>query len=163
MLRKELIILMVCSSLLWGSKMKYYSKKTCGFYDSELQESYIENDSWPEDLIEISEEDYQSFLKGKQGYKISVADNKLFWDEIVYNTEDKISKNKNIRSNLLDVAYAKLKPLEYAKDLGISTEQELAMSSIWKEYVVSLSRLVIDEETVDTLVWPSSPEDIITT
>lgn len=48
--------------------MKFFSKETCGFYDSE-----IHGDRIPGDAVEVSESDYQALMEGQAAGKVIVA------------------------------------------------------------------------------------------
>lgn len=64
---------------------------------------------------------------------------------------ERLSKNKAKQKSLLDEAYQKLTPLNYAEDLGIASEKDVEDIQELKSYVVSLSKLDL---TLKNLVWP---------
>ncbi len=69
--------------------------------------------------------------------------------------EKKNKVNYRQRYYLLEQAAIKIAPLQDAIDLGIATDNEVAMLTEWKKYRVTLNRIDI---TAPNIEWPEQPE-----
>jgi len=124
-----------------------YSPSTNGFYADE-----IDYQNLPDDIITISEELYQSLMKGQaEGKEISAdEDGNPILKEIKI---DQVAVAESMKSQLMSDASQKISILQDAVDLDMATEEEAAALLAWKKYRVLLNR-------VDTSnpVWPKAPK-----
>ncbi len=124
-----------------------YSPSTNGFYADE-----IDYQNLPDDIITISDELYQSLMKGQtEGKEISSdEDGNPILKEIKI---DQVAVAESMKSQLMSDASQKISILQDAVDLDMATEEEAAALLAWKKYRVLLNR-------VDTSnpVWPKAPK-----
>ncbi|EEW0788181.1 tail fiber assembly protein [Escherichia albertii] len=134
----------------------YYSPSTKGFYDDKLKNDYQNNDSWPEDLTEISERWYNYLLqKQSEGKTININEygQPVVTEPEPPTQEELTGQAERQKSKLLAEAESFILPLERAVKLGMATDAEREMLESWERYSVLLSR-------VDTAnpEWPQKPE-----
>lgn len=134
----------------------YYSPSTKGFYDDKLKNDYQNNDSWPEDLTEISERWYNYLLqKQSEGKTININEygQTVVTEPEPPTQEELTGQAERQKSKLLAEAESFILPLERAVKLGMATDAEREMLESWERYSVLLSR-------VDTAnpEWPQKPE-----
>ncbi|MGJ3352067.1 tail fiber assembly protein [Providencia sp. Je.9.19] len=137
--------------------MYYYSAKNNAFYPEELKTDYISAGSFPDDVIEIKNATYVEFsstppkgkIRGNQGGELCwVNEPEITKEELIEYAE----KQKKYREN---EAIEAIVPLQYAIDLGIVTDKEMASLNDWKEYRVYLNR--VDTSTAPEIEWPAKP------
>ncbi len=131
----------------------YFSKSKLGFYISELKDLYESANSWPDDAVQITEWDYLKYKSSPPpGKKLSGNSNGLpFWTVSDKPTKDQIdSQVKSKIQNTLSL----IKPLEFARDLGDITEQELEDLKNLQKYVVLLNRVKLQEGYPEKIEWP---------
>ncbi|WP_404410120.1 tail fiber assembly protein (plasmid) [Escherichia marmotae] len=134
----------------------YYSPSTKGFYDDNLKSDYQNNNSWPEDLIEISEQWY-NYLLQKQSEGKTINTNEYGQPVVVDPTpltqDELIEQLERQKSRLLAEAESVIFPLERAVRLNMATDEERSRLEAWERYSVLVSR-------VDTAnpEWPDKPE-----
>ena len=134
----------------------YYSPSTKGFYDDKLKNDYQNNDSWPEDLTEISERWYNYLLqKQSEGKTININE---YGQPVVTEpeppTQEELTRQaERQKSELLTEAESVILPLERAVRLNMATNEERSRLEAWERYSVLVSR-------VDTAnpEWPDKPE-----
>ncbi|WP_336659514.1 tail fiber assembly protein [Enterobacter asburiae] len=132
-----------------------YSPSENAIYNAVLYESYIKEETWPQDGIEISDEDAVRFNGGNKptGKMLGMVSGALAWvDEPPLSPEQKISDAENMKATLRAKADAEIDWRQDAVDAEIATEQETSSLGEWKKYRVLLMR-------VDTAkpVWPTPP------
>lgn len=66
--------------------------------------------------------------------------------------------SEKIRS-LQETAVALITPLQYAKDLEMATEDELAYLKNLQVYVVKLNRVPLQKDYPYTIDWPTLPTE----
>ncbi len=150
--------------------MYKYSKLTNSFYDLTLNYSEL-----PDDLIDVSEEDYQSALKAREENKpFEFIDGKLTaydkcpgefyeWNDktkkwvLNQGEKDKVVKVNNEAKKSVLLAHAKeqIDILQDELDLKMAEDEEVTAAKLkaWKAYRVKLNKV-----DVTNPVWPELPE-----
>lgn len=136
--------------------MIYYSAKTRGFYDTEI------NRDIPEGAVEISwdertgllagETDGQLIVPGKDGRPILVDPPPPTVEELTVNALQH-------RDSLLAAAAIRIAPLQDAVDEGEATDKELSALTAWRQYRIKLNRIQDKEGFPMDVAWPASPEE----
>lgn len=75
--------------------------------------------------------------------------------EIQLSTEELQEVAEKAKAALSRTAIEAMAPLEFAVELDIATEEEVALLSAWKKYRVLLNR--VDTSQPDKIIWPSPP------
>ncbi|MCO7263946.1 tail fiber assembly protein [Dickeya zeae] len=139
--------------------MRYFSPSTRGFYLSEIHGS-----SMPSDVVEISDDDYQTLLTRQaaghiiqfdtlSGKPVAVPIPEPSADELAKVATATAGKELQARRS---VATSRITELMYADELGIATDIEKSALPEWKRYLVLLSR--IDTTTTPDIDWPDLPK-----
>ncbi|MBP2856114.1 tail fiber assembly protein [Dickeya oryzae] len=140
--------------------MRYFSPSTRGFYLSEIHGS-----SMPSDVVEISDDDYQTLLTRQaaghiiqfdtlSGKPVAVPIPEPSADELAKVAIATAGKELQARRS---VATSRITELMYADELGIATDIEKSALPEWKRYLVLLSR--IDTTTAPDIDWPELPKE----
>lgn len=137
-----------------------FSSKNNGFYNTDDQDLYMSAGSWPDDLVDVSDEKYQQIRNDLSGGKILTTD--ANGEPIAYTPElttEQVSEQASatVRS-LLSMASNKIAPLQDAADLGIATESETASLTAWKTYRVLVNRVPTQPGFPTAIDWPPMPE-----
>lgn len=109
----------------------------------------------PEDAVLLTDEEYQSLMRGVQAGKAVALDENGVprnVDQPPPTPEDAKNFNADLQLRRLEDAAAHIAPLQDAVDLGIATEDEKALLISWKQYRVALSRVDLGAP-----VWPELP------
>jgi hypothetical protein len=62
----------------------FFSGKNCGFYFESIKALYLEADTWPADVVEITAEDYAEFQSTPpSGMRLGCVDGKPCWRSLV--------------------------------------------------------------------------------
>ncbi|MBP6083721.1 MAG: tail fiber assembly protein [Providencia sp.] len=69
--------------------------------------------------------------------------------------EQLIVEAEQQKQSLLAEANNAIAPLQYAIDLNMATDEEIAQLTVWKTYCVLLNR--VDTSTVPNIEWPEKP------
>lgn len=132
----------------------YYSLKTQGFYPAEMLNEYKEAGSLPDDLKEISEDDYLSFFNPPEGYG-------GFFDEKGPRVEklpdpDYIAIAAQQRDALIAEANTETYPFSLKMQMGRSlTAEEKTKVNAWLDYMDALNGL--DLSNAPNINWPVKP------
>lgn len=138
--------------------MYLYSPSTRGFYPRVLQPDFVEAGTWPNDLVEVADEDYERLMRvpsdglvivsGENGYPETSAPPPLSADETK-------ARNVSIRDSLLATAALRIAPLQDAIELELASQGESEFLLAWRRYRVDVNR-------VDVMVanpsWPPPPQ-----
>ena len=139
----------------------YYCASDGGFYFSEDKERYQSSENgWPDNIVAISEGEYQHLIEGMKQGLIIVADESDLpqlaeMQEKEMTHDELIAQAEENRVQLMAEANQKIAPLQDASDLDIATDEELAQLKAWKTYRVLLSR--IDISHAPEIDWPPLP------
>lgn len=139
--------------------MVYFDKNSLGFYDDSLKDSYTTAGSWPDDMVEVSEEDHKIFMAGKKGYRIgSNKKGQPTWIKVTQSKEEKQQELSEAVKIKIQEAMLSLSPLQYAVDLDIASDEEKNSLNELKTYIVNLNRLSSQGKGVDEVEWPTAPQ-----
>ena len=135
-----------------------YSPSENAIYNAALYESYIKEGTWPQDGIEISDEDAVRFNGGNKptGKMLGMVSGTLAWvDEPPLSPEQKISDAENMKATFRAKADSEISWRQDAVDAGIATDEETSTLTQWKKYRVLLMR--VDTSTAPDIEWPTPP------
>ncbi|MCA6222971.1 tail fiber assembly protein [Photorhabdus antumapuensis] len=138
--------------------MYIYSAKTNAFHPIELKQCYIDAGSWPNDGVEISDENYKSFLNVPAGKRWAAGSDgypKLV-DVSPPTLEQLQQRAEREQQRLMNIAREKIEPLLDAVSLNIATNAEKSALTEWRRYRVLLNR--VDCSTVPNIAWPEVPK-----
>ncbi|WP_410688528.1 tail fiber assembly protein [Citrobacter europaeus] len=135
--------------------MKYYSKSTGGFYDSE-----INGDDIPQDAVEITDETWMELLSGQEEGKIISADENgypVLTDPPPLSHDELVQVAENERQRLLTHADAVM--LDWRTELMLgeisdANRAKLLASLAYKNEIKAVD-VTTDPEHVN---WPVPPE-----
>ncbi|TBM03221.1 tail fiber assembly protein, partial [Hafnia paralvei] len=110
---------------------------------------------WPVEMsvAEVGLEDYPADCQADGNW---VFDGENIAPRIIPESE-LIAQAEETRAQLMSEANQRIIPLQDASDLGIATDEELAMLKAWKTYRVLLSR--VDVSKAPDVEWPEKPEE----
>lgn len=129
----------------------FYSATNNGFYPAELKDDYEAAGSWPDDVVEISDELYESLLDGQDnGQVITAGDDGL--PELITPAIDHVAETGVQKRTLLREAAEIVFHLTLAVKHGMATEEETAILEEWEKYSVMVNRVQPGEG------WPLKPE-----
>ncbi|MEQ2019518.1 tail fiber assembly protein [Photorhabdus bodei] len=137
--------------------MYIYSAKTNTFHPIELKQCYIDAGSWPDDGVEISDEDYKRFLNAPAGKRWAAGSDgypKLV-DVPPPTLKQLQQRAEREQQRLMNIANEKIAPLLDAVGLSIATDAEKSALTEWRCYRVMLNR--IDYTTTPDIQWPEQP------
>lgn len=136
----------------------FYSKTTNAFYDENLKDIY--NGSWPDDVIEITKENYQYLLNGQSDGKLITADkdgNPVLVDQPPLTSDQLRDQAIAQKDKLLSLSSKKIAPLQDAVDLDMASDEEVEKLKEWKKYRVLLNRIESQSNFPDEIDWPQIP------
>jgi hypothetical protein len=136
----------------------FYSANRNGFFPEDILAT-IDEDSRPDDLVEISQSVYANCLEAPSRGERVVPGTRGKPKTVPLpgpSQEEVLQNNLQIRDQCLAGAAINMAPLSDAVDLGIATEAESALLIQWRKYRVALGRL--DLSSLD-IVWPQPPGD----
>lgn len=140
--------------------MYFYSAKNNAFYPDVLRDEYEEAGSWPDDLVEISDELYDAQFAGQSDGKVITPgdDGRPVLTDPAPPTDEELIAQANSRiKSLMAYATSAIGPLQDAEDLGIQTDDEAELLKAWKKYRVQLNR--VDTSRAGAIDWPEAPGD----
>lgn len=137
----------------------FFSSLTCGFYDDQMKDVYIEAGAWPGDAVPVSERWYEYLIQGQSEGKIITTDeygSPVLSDPAPPSTEQLIQEAEQKKAELLSIADAAIAPLSRAVRLKMATDEEAATLEEWERYSVLINR--VDTSTVPDIDWPEQPK-----
>lgn len=142
--------------LRWGTDMEkiFFCAKTNGFYPEEFKEQYVDAGTWPSELIEVSQRQYQLLMEAQSHGKIIIADevgNPVLSEPVI----DYLAVATQRRDSQMASASARINSLIEAQDDGDITSEEVAELAAWRVYRTALRRL--DINAAPEIVWPECP------
>lgn len=138
----------------------YFDPIDCSFYRDSMREVYEAADGWPDTLIAITASRYNKLMAGQEAGQMIVEgkDGKPSLVTPVATPEEMINGASVRKVMLLEVAAARIAPLQDAADLEIATGEEAALLKEWKTYRVLLNR--VDVTTAPDISWPEAPGNV---
>lgn len=140
--------------------MYFYSAKNNAFYPDVLRDEYEKAGSWPNDLVEITDDLYDALFAGQSDGKVITPgdDGRPVLTDPAPPTDEELIAQANSRiKSLMAYATSAIGPLQDAEDLGIQTEDEAELLKAWKKYRVQLNR--VDASRAGVIDWPEAPGD----
>jgi len=133
-----------------------YSSKTQGFYpsDEEGQMPYVEAESLPDDLMEISDDDYAAWVNPPAGKCSAWVEGKpvLIDAPAVNYVQEAETKRQRLLSEAQSATYNINLKLAMGRTL---TDKEKVKVNAWLDYVDALND--IDLSTAPDIDWPEQP------
>lgn len=138
-----------------------YSPSQHVIYSALFYGDYRKAGTWPEDGIEISDEDAIKFNGSNEpaGKMLDLKQGELCWvdrPEPVLTKDQVIAQAENKKRSLRSVSDSEISWRQDAVDAGMATESETASLAEWKMYRVLLMR--IDTSTAPDIEWPVLPD-----
>lgn len=138
----------------------HYSAKNNAFYEDTMKDDYIQAGSWPDDLVEITDEAYNALFDGQSDGKVitpGANGHPVLTDPPPPTDEELIAQANSRIKSLMAYATSAIGPLQDAEDLGIQTDDEAELLKAWKKYRVQLNR--VDTSRAGAIDWPEAPGD----
>jgi hypothetical protein len=132
---------------------KFFSRSTNGFYSEDINGSNM-----PDDVVEISDELWQSLLDGQSCSKFITSDENgmpILKDTPPPTYDELVMLAKSKKERLIASATVVIAPLQDALDLDMATDKEKSDLLSWKKYRVELNR--VDESLSPDINWPKEP------
>lgn len=143
---------------------KYFSQSKLGFFDDSLKKSYDAAGSWPDDAVDITDAEWQTFLATPSEGKQLGADSSggPAWVDIPSPTTDElITEAKDNQANLITSAKSEISIWQTELLLGTISDDDKASLTAWISYINELQALdfssITDEASYDAFVWPTKP------
>ena len=139
--------------------MYFYSAINNAFYPDVLRDEYELAGSWPNDLVEISNDAYDALFAGQSdGKVISPGDDghPTLIDPPPLTDEQLVAQANALVKSLMAYATSAIAPLQYAVDLEMATAEEQTRLKKWKKYLVLMSR--VDTSKAPDIDLPEKPE-----
>lgn len=137
-----------------------YSAKTNGFYpsDDESQAPYIAAGNLPDDLVEISDDDYNAWFNPPDGKVGAWADGKpVLIDVPPY---DYVSAAEMEQQSRLNTATTRITVWQTKLLMGRKlTATETTQLNAWMDYIDAVT--AVDTSTAPDIVWPEQPASVL--
>ncbi|MGJ7057413.1 tail fiber assembly protein [Morganella morganii] len=137
--------------------MYRFDPEECVFYSYGLKEEYLTAGNWPENGVDISDEERAGFMQ-KPGFVVG-ADKRgdPVWIPEPPPTKEQLTEQAETKKQfLLSEANTVISPLQDAVDLDMATAEEEALLKEWKKHRVMLNR--VDTSFAPNIIWPEKPE-----
>jgi len=137
----------------------FFSAKTKGFYPEALMQDYESAGTLPEDIVEISGEEYETYCgMPPAGKKLGSSDGRPAWVDIPPLSQDElvaqVSTEKTAR---LREANTITQPWQTQLLLGMITDADKASLTTWMKYYQQVQ--AIDTGKAPDIEWPKKPSD----
>ena len=136
--------------------MFLYSASENGFYITSVNGADV-----PKDVVEITEDQWQSLLEGQSSGKVLSGDSKgrPVLKSPPGPTNEQLAANAVAqRDALLALAGLRIAPLQDAVDLEDASNEDSALLKQWKQYRVALNRIQDQSGFPKKISWPVAPE-----
>ncbi|MFC7775599.1 tail fiber assembly protein [Pantoea sp. GCM10028869] len=135
-----------------------FSATTKAFYDLDEKAVYIQNGSWSDDVINISEALWLNYHGQPPQGKIRGADNHGMpcWIDAPEPAEqERIAEAVNKRNAMLMTADTEIRQLKIVEEFHALTDEETQKLLLWKKHFVDVYR--IEPVNVCSIRWPDVP------
>ncbi|QJT79571.1 tail fiber assembly protein [Kosakonia sp. MUSA4] len=143
---------------------KYFSPSKLGFYDASLKSAYVAAGSWPDDLVEITDEIWGDFLSTPpDGKRLgSNSSGVPVWVETpAPTTGELLVEAKAKQANLISSAKNTISIWQTELQLGIISDDNKASLIAWISYINILQSLdfssITEKASYEAFVWPTTP------
>jgi hypothetical protein len=113
--------------------------------------------NWPDDLVEVSPEDFALFMDSPNHGKMIVPGDDGYPALVTMpgqsHEEQSMANNSAERDSRLSLAAIRIAPLQDAVDLGKASKQDSDLLLAWKTYRIDVNRTDLKNPS-----WPSVPE-----
>lgn len=140
----------------------FYSASRNAFFPDVLKSDFEKAGSWPEDVVEISDDIYREFgqLIAPEGKIMAAGEDGLpVWVDIPI---DYAFKSESERQELLTEANAITADWLIDLQLGVISDENKDALILWRAYIKSVKELelsaVTDKKSYNGIVWPDKPE-----
>ncbi|MEM8187608.1 tail fiber assembly protein [Morganella morganii] len=142
--------------LQWGINMYRFDPVKCVFYSHGLKEEYLKAGNWPENGVDISDEERAGFMQ-KPGFFVGAdkGGNPVWIPEPPPTHEQLVAEAEMKKQYLLSEAADAIAPLQDAADLDMAIPEEESALKEWKKYRVLVNR--VDTSLGAAVVWPTRP------
>lgn len=142
-----------------SGQLSVYSPRENVIYSKLLFNDYKTAGTWPDDGIEITDDDAIKFSPVNQpnGYKLGFSNGELFWDEIKITKEELVSIADDKKKQLLHSAKEKISIWQTKLQLGRITDDEKKQLNVWIDYIDDVS--AVDTSTAPDINWPQQPAE----
>lgn len=138
--------------------MKYYfSASTIALYREDYKARYIAAGSWPDDVVEITVDEYNEFSSATPDGKLLAAnsDGKPEWANVPI--EDIIAAAENRKQELINSALQSISIIQLKMQAGRKlTDEEIHKLNITLDYIDAVT--ATDTSTAPDISWPVPPE-----
>ena len=137
----------------------YFSKIENGFFAESLKQDYIAAGSWPDDAVELTEKEAETYMAKTPPEGKSLSGNnkgRPVWVDIPPLPHAELVEQAEAQKQyLLSEAAESIAPLQDAVELDMATPEEESALKEWKKYRVMLNR--VDTSLGADVVWPTPP------
>ncbi|KAJ9430417.1 tail assembly chaperone [Pantoea endophytica] len=135
-----------------------FSATTKAFYDLDEKEVYIQNGSWSDDVINISEALWQNYNGQPPQGKIRGADRNgmpCWADAPEPSEQERIADAVSKKNAMLMTADTEIRQLKIVEEFHALTDEETQKLLSWKKHLVDVYR--IEPGNVGSIRWPDVP------
>lgn len=138
-----------------------FSPSVNGFFPVALRGHYEQHDSWPDDGVSVTDDEYLTFASQPPERKVRGASENGHpcWIKapapMQPTAEQIVASNTAQRGRLLAAAAVAMGPYQDMFDEGVATAPDMDTLSAWRRYRIALSRLDL---TLMTITWPEAPQ-----
>ncbi|EAZ8714082.1 tail fiber assembly protein [Salmonella enterica] len=139
----------------------YFSASTCGFYHSGAMSDYILRGTFPDDAVEMTEEEISLFymVTPPAGKALGSSSDRPAWADIPPPTHEELvaaaEREKQLRiATANDFMSSKQWPGKAA--IGRLKGEELVQYNLWLDYLDALD--AVDTSSAPDITWPAPPE-----
>ncbi|EJG5148107.1 tail fiber assembly protein [Salmonella enterica subsp. enterica serovar Sandiego] len=139
----------------------YFSASTCGFYDSRAMSDYILRGTFPDDAVEMTEEEISHFymVHTPVGKTLGSNAGRPAWTDTPPPSENElIAAAERKKKNLIDTAneYINSKQWPGKAAIGRLRSDELTQYNLWLDYLDEVESVNVDDP--QNIIWPQHPE-----
>lgn len=136
-----------------------FSPSENAFYPVAMKEDYLSAGTWPEDGLEIDDEQALSFMGEPPEGKVRAVgdDGKPCWVDVPPPTQEElIAQAEGTKAALLAEAQATISLWQTELQLGIISDEDKASLIAWMNYIKAVQ--AVDTSTAPDINWPEKPE-----
>lgn len=141
--------------------MILFSRSRIAFFDDCFKEGFDKAGTWPDDAVEITQEQYLIHSRTPPEGKMLGADKTglpAWVDKPPLSTVEQLTMAEAKRSNLISVANAYMSDRQWPGKAAIGRLKggELAQYGLWLDYLDAL--YAVDASAAPDIEWPTQPE-----
>ncbi|MEM8310917.1 tail fiber assembly protein [Morganella morganii] len=145
--------------LQWGINMYRFDPVKCVFYSHGLKEEYLTAGNWPENGVDISDEERAGFMQ-KPGFFVGAdkGGNPVWIPEPPQTKEQLIEQAEAKKQFLISEVHTETEMLRAKLALGRIKDDEKALLITWLDYLDELE--AVDVSTASDIIWPVKPKNL---